>query len=201
LPPAIHDPGNRHPEPTMQSTGVLVRLGAPDGRSLRVRLIDASNGNIDALSDISPIRALIAQGCDLEADVLPVVARLIPELPRPLKNWGAPWLVRDYPCRPRAAAWRWDFLGADPVDIRNSRTEDNQRLAGAEFSTPTPDLSLESGNTVDAPPPLQRTPVIAWDEFVAAPCGSYRMEHGAARAQAGRAGVSRTGRGAEGTRI
>jgi hypothetical protein len=66
-----------------------------DGRNLRVRLIDASNGNIDALADISPIRALIEQGCDLEADVVPVVARLIPELPRPLKNWGAPSLVRD----------------------------------------------------------------------------------------------------------
>jgi hypothetical protein len=66
-----------------------------DGRNLRVRLIDASNGNIDALADISPIRALIEQGCDLEADVLPVVARLIPDLPRPLKSWGAPWLVRD----------------------------------------------------------------------------------------------------------
>ena len=33
---------------------------------LRVRLIDASNGNIDPLADIAPIRALLAQGCDLE---------------------------------------------------------------------------------------------------------------------------------------
>jgi hypothetical protein len=48
-----------------------------------------------ALADISPIRALIEQGCDLEVDVLPIVAREIPELPRPLKNWGAPWLVRE----------------------------------------------------------------------------------------------------------
>jgi hypothetical protein len=38
---------------------------------------------------------LIAQGCDLESDVLPVVARSLPDLPRPLKNWGAPWLVRE----------------------------------------------------------------------------------------------------------
>ena len=56
-----------------------------DGRNLRVRLIDASNGNIDPLSDISPIRSLIEQGCDLELDVLPIVAREIPDLPRPLK--------------------------------------------------------------------------------------------------------------------
>ena len=38
---------------------------------------------------------MLNQGCDLEGEVLPVIARLIPELPRPLKNWGAPWLVRD----------------------------------------------------------------------------------------------------------
>jgi hypothetical protein len=62
----------------------------PDVRNLRVRLIEASHGNIDALADISPIRALLDQGCDLEADVVPIVARELPELPRPLKNWGAP---------------------------------------------------------------------------------------------------------------
>ena len=33
-------------------------------------------------------RGLIAQGCDLELEVLPIVAREIPDLPRPLKNWG-----------------------------------------------------------------------------------------------------------------
>ena len=32
---------------------------------------------------------------DLEADILPIIAREVPELPRPLKKWGAPWLVRD----------------------------------------------------------------------------------------------------------
>jgi hypothetical protein len=47
--------------------------------------MDASHGNVDALADISPIRALIEQGCDLELDVLPIVAREIPDLTRPLK--------------------------------------------------------------------------------------------------------------------
>jgi hypothetical protein len=63
--------------------------------AIRARLIDASNGNIDALADISPIRALIEQGCDLDADILPTVAGTVPELPRPLKNWGAKWLAQD----------------------------------------------------------------------------------------------------------
>jgi hypothetical protein len=70
--------------------------GALDGaRNLRVRLLDASQGNADPAADITPIRALLDQGCDLEADVVPIVAREVPELPRPLKNWGAPWLVRE----------------------------------------------------------------------------------------------------------
>ena len=66
----------------------------PDDLALRGRLFDTS-GNFDLSSDISPIRAFLDHGCDLEADVVPIVARELPELPRPLKNWGAPWLVRD----------------------------------------------------------------------------------------------------------
>ena len=41
----------------------------------------------------APILGLVDQGCDLEADILPTVARTVPELPRPLRNWGAQWLV------------------------------------------------------------------------------------------------------------
>jgi hypothetical protein len=41
------------------------------------------------------LQALLEEGCDLEADILPIVAREVPELPRPLKKWSAPWLVRD----------------------------------------------------------------------------------------------------------
>jgi hypothetical protein len=64
-------------------------------RSLRVRLIDAAHGNVDGFADLTPISMLIQQGCDLDLDILPIVAREVPELPRPLKKWGAPWLVRD----------------------------------------------------------------------------------------------------------
>ena len=41
------------------------------------------------------MRAVIEQGCDLDLDILPIVAREVPELPRPLRNWGAQWLVRE----------------------------------------------------------------------------------------------------------
>jgi hypothetical protein len=48
------------------------------------------------LADISPIRALLDQGCELEADVwCRSWPASLPELPRPLKNWGAPQLVRE----------------------------------------------------------------------------------------------------------
>jgi hypothetical protein len=53
---------------------------------LWLRLLEAAEGNFEASSDISPIRALIDQGCDLEADILPIIAREVPELPRPLKT-------------------------------------------------------------------------------------------------------------------
>jgi hypothetical protein len=66
-----------------------------DENNLRVRLIDACQGNVDAVADVVPILALIDQGCDLDLDVLPVVRAEVPELPRPLRNWGAQWLVRE----------------------------------------------------------------------------------------------------------
>jgi hypothetical protein len=66
------------------------RIDTTDGRSLRTRLIDASNGNIDALADVAPVRALLDQGCDLEAVILPTVARTMRDLPRPLKRWDGP---------------------------------------------------------------------------------------------------------------
>ena len=58
-----------------------------------------AGGSFDPGADLEPIVALIRdQACDLEGDVLPIVARELPELGgvrRPLKNWGAPWLVRE----------------------------------------------------------------------------------------------------------
>jgi hypothetical protein len=83
--------------------------------SLRGRLYEAAQGQIESLADVAPILALIEQGCDLEADVLPVVARTVPELPRPLKNWGAAWLVREILAarEQRLAGHRADDPGRD----------------------------------------------------------------------------------------
>jgi hypothetical protein len=63
--------------------------------SLKEVLVNAAGGNVDREADVLTIRRLLDRGCDLEADVLPTVARMVPELPRPLKNWGAQWLVRE----------------------------------------------------------------------------------------------------------
>jgi hypothetical protein len=63
---------------------------------LRERLDLVAGGSFDRDANLEPLVALIRdQGCDLEADILPIVAREVPELPRPLKNWGAAWLARD----------------------------------------------------------------------------------------------------------
>jgi hypothetical protein len=63
--------------------------------AIRGRLLDAAPARIDPLADVEPISGLLEQGCDLDLDVLPVVATWVSDLPRPLKNWGAPWLVRE----------------------------------------------------------------------------------------------------------
>jgi hypothetical protein len=62
---------------------------------IRKRLIQAAQGHFDPAADVEPIRGLLDQGCDLEADVLPTVARTVPDMPRPLKRWDAQWLVRE----------------------------------------------------------------------------------------------------------
>jgi hypothetical protein len=74
--------------------------------SLKGTLVDAARHNVDLSADVAPIRSLLDQGCDLEADILPIVAREVPELPRPLKN-GAPHSVCE-PIKPLLAR-RQDF--------------------------------------------------------------------------------------------
>jgi hypothetical protein len=69
---------------------------------VRERIGFVAPGKLDDAADLAPIVALINQGCDLELDVLPVVATRVSDLPRPLKNWGAPWLVREI-CAGRAS--------------------------------------------------------------------------------------------------
>jgi hypothetical protein len=51
-----------------------------EGDELRdeVRILNAAHWNVDRDADIAPIRALIDQGCDLEADILPIIAREVP---------------------------------------------------------------------------------------------------------------------------
>ena len=67
----------------------------PPDADLLQALYRAAEGHADPDADIAPIAALLDQGCDLEKDILPIVPREVPELPRPLKNWGAQWRVRE----------------------------------------------------------------------------------------------------------
>jgi hypothetical protein len=53
---------------------------------IRGRLHGAAQGQIEPGADVAPICALIKQGCDLEADILPTVPRTVPELPRRSKT-------------------------------------------------------------------------------------------------------------------
>jgi hypothetical protein len=82
--------GDETPAPRNENRDEISRIVV-----LRACLEGVAAGHFDPAADVEPIRALLDQGCDLEADILPTVARTVPELPRPLKKWGAPWLVRD----------------------------------------------------------------------------------------------------------
>jgi hypothetical protein len=53
------------------------------------RLEEASRGHFDPAADISRIRALLDQGCDLEADIVPTVARTCPSYRVPSSVGGA----------------------------------------------------------------------------------------------------------------
>jgi hypothetical protein len=86
---------------------------------LRRLLVDAARHNVDVTASVEPIQHLIDIGYDLEADILPVVARMVPELPRPLRSWGAQWptqeIIAAHDRRRRmgdAVSW-----GADPAEL------------------------------------------------------------------------------------
>ena len=76
---------------------------------IRGRLHGAAQGHVEPELDVEPIRVLLDQGCGLDTDILRTVARTVPELPRPLKSWGAQWLVREIMAAPdqRLALATW----------------------------------------------------------------------------------------------
>ena len=68
----------------------------PDGRppagfvTLWDRIQEVAAGHFDPEADMAPILVLLNQGCDLEADILPIIARDVPTLGRPLEALGRP---------------------------------------------------------------------------------------------------------------
>ena len=61
---------------------------------LLASLIEAAGGNVaPGAVDVAPIQVLLAHGCDLDLDVLPVV-REIAKSQTPIKRWDHPGLIR-----------------------------------------------------------------------------------------------------------
>jgi hypothetical protein len=164
--------------------------------SLKGLLVDAAGWNVDRDADVLTIRRLLDdEGCDLEADILPTVARTVPELPRPLKSWGAQWLIRDiltardrrlFPTlalrRPLAdedSAGQEDSPGEDsPVSSPEEAVLDilvgvaHQPFRPASELKPLPGAGrlMQHESVVareEAPPPARRLSAMDWDEFVA----------------------------------
>jgi hypothetical protein len=75
-----------------------VTAAAPDVTTvtalLLASLIEAAGGNVaPGAVDVAPIQVLLAHGCDLDLDVLPVV-REIAKSQTPIKRWDHPGLIR-----------------------------------------------------------------------------------------------------------
>jgi hypothetical protein len=153
------------------------------GYSLKDMLVDAAGGNVDREADVLTIRALIEnKDCDLEADVLPTVARLVPELPRPLRNWGAQWLIEEI------LAAR-DKRGAAHEPPREP-PEPLERPEPPSYATPDLLAAVtfqEPPEPVEAPPPARRVSAFDWDEFVAGHRAGL-IEWNTARLSPGRGG-------------
>jgi hypothetical protein len=84
------------------------------------RLIEAAQGQVDPAADMEPISGLLDQGCDLEADILPTVARTVPELPRPLTKRSAPWLVQEI------LPTEWRACRYEVTDSQRRKNEGNE---------------------------------------------------------------------------
>jgi len=82
---------------------------------------EAADGNVvrDApgIMSVAPIEALLAEGCDFERDVLPIVRERVAakELRAALRSWGAVWLS---------------------IDVRRRRDDRQRALAGYERAGP-----------------------------------------------------------------
>jgi hypothetical protein len=132
---------------------------------LQQRLEEACQANYDARASVEPIQALLDKGCDLEADVLPVVARLVPDLPRPLRNWGAQWLMQEIlAARDKRGAAREPLREPpEPPERPEPPAYDPELMAAVTFKE------------VEAPPPARRLSAMDWDEFVAGHCAGLIM--------------------------
>jgi hypothetical protein len=79
---------------TESSSSSAAVHAAEDG--LPEKLRQAAGGHVALrCGDVGPIRELIAKGCDLQLDVLPVVRSRVPALKKPLSTWRAAWLGKE----------------------------------------------------------------------------------------------------------
>ena len=145
--------GNATSDVTDNVTGpALPSLNLSELVALRDRLLEAAAGNVQpGATDLSAVERLLAQGCDLDLDVLPAVHDLLTDpLQPPLKSWGLPWLA------------------AEIVRRRDARMASDRvtRAPAAARTAPVPRRAAERA----APPPPQRPPAALsfdMDELVA----------------------------------
>jgi hypothetical protein len=128
---------------------------------LRAKLREAAKGRIrKTCVNVKPIRKLMAQGCDLERDILPFIAETFPNLSGPLGTWGGKWPGPDilvFSQERRAAEARGESPGQTArrerifVDVRSPEwaraCEVDRRVKGVR-SGPDPCMHGPDGKSV-----------------------------------------------------
>jgi hypothetical protein len=78
-------------------------IGPSDAMRLR-HILDAAKGNVEPFAEAGAIDALLEQGCDFDLDILPILARMVPTLPRAAEELGRAVAGQSNSRRARSAA-------------------------------------------------------------------------------------------------
>lgn len=97
--------------------------------NLLARLREAGKGNIDETStgilNLAPLLGLVANGADVDLDILPAIANSVPRLKKPLRSWAVSWLHEEI------SEWRANRLrkaGATPMPASDDQVRRMHRL-------------------------------------------------------------------------
>jgi hypothetical protein len=94
---AVVTPQDNSVTPPVEATAAVPPVTEEADSSLLAQLLDAANRNVQRSfnADVTPIKKLIAEGCDLELDVLPAVRETVARAGQPaIPSWSLWWWLK-----------------------------------------------------------------------------------------------------------